>query len=510
MGTKVSNFLIRVSLILACIFPFLVIIFVAKERFYNKTTGLYEILFFSMYIVLFILLYKFRNIHFSNAQFLVLITLICIVGVAFRVVCIFLCRTVPTSDFLSVYNASINNNHSAWKYISKYQYLYYQAKALSPIYHIFGKSYVVGQLFNCVLSLVTIIFLYFTGKLLFDNKIYAIIPALFFAIDPTMSVYSSVLSGEHFAISSLVIFLSIFLFASRKDNRDIPKVYLIYYGLSGFMLAVYNMFKPVAIVFIMAFLIAILVMDVLPKARLLFCKNNIKRIVLGTLVFSIIYFSTVSLFSFYFKAFSNFQNSSSTYMELLYNGLVFEGKGVYNRDVKNYVKEVRIKYNNNTDAINKELLNNLKAEFAEHKAEYYDFIKNKIKISWDPGIQYITWALKERQASPNSTLVQKSILSVIFHNLSITYYIILSLCCILGAVFSFKRPTQINKFVYTLYLVMFGVFVAFLLIEAQGRYKSVFHPAFIIIGSHGIMQTFSSIKEKSKIINCRRSKITSI
>gem|GEM_PF-3683681 len=475
-----------------------------------STIALFILLFIDIYF-----LYYYRNRKLSIKLELLLLFKVCLFGLIVRIFIIYAFQTYPISDFSSVHNVSSGIVDSGLReYVNMFIHLFYHSKLLSFVFSIFGASIFIAQMVNCFFSIITMIFIYKISKIIFSSQTLAIIPVLLFNCDLSLASYTGVLAPEHISMAFLTIALY-FIALVYKERLDVDETYkiTIFYLLSGVFLVFSSMFKPIGIVII----IAIVLVELLRHIPSISLKdNNIKSYVYNILKKAIPVFAL--LLVYFLGNFLSVKYQKDSYTKLgydtfnekplfsiVYHGLAFEGKGQWNPNVVNYINSVAREHNYNKKEINRELKEQLFNDFKIHAREYIPFIRNKLEISWDPGSAYIYWAYRDQSAPPINMPLSQYETTVTIRNISRCYYIMLSAFGLISSFFLCFKPKKIDDITFLLNMITFGSALLFILIEAQGRYKSAIYPVMIIVISYGAIITMKFI---DKINICLFNKLS--
>jgi hypothetical protein len=497
MGIRVKNLCVRALYIMVSLFPFFLMLIFSLQNFayidgYKKELVLFPLILPVLCAGSLWLLFHYRKKIFSRKYQMMLILLICLTGVLLRIFYICIFKTVPVSDFNTVYSFSLGcNNPQLVDYVGQFSYLFYQGKLMRMIFSIFGGSVFIGQMFNCFLAVITMFFLFLTGKTLFHSTTLGLIPSLLFGIDPSMGIYCCVLSGEHIAIMFLSMFLSclVYSLSLRYNKKSIVKL-LLWFSLDGLLLALFNIFKPVGFLILIAIIVANIVIVVLPmmtKRSLEINKYNKFSRAAATIAVLLLSFSVLNQITNNYYTHVTGNQMKFSVATIVYEGLVFEGGGSWNPNVKTTVAQVKATYEGDPKKADSVLWEMLKSDFNKNYRGYPDMLKYKLRRSWDPGYAYIDWAV---MSAPNGSVCKQnqSFIRAMATNFSCWYYLMISTFSIIGSLIVVFKPQKNRAFIFVLNIAVFGMALIFLLMEAQGRYKSIFHPIFLMISSMGIVR----------------------
>lgn len=212
-------------------------------------------------------------------------TLIIILVIAFllRVMWVIALKAVPYSDFLTMYNcgrAFISGDYSGFKgisYIARFSHLTILTIYLGAIQGFFSQPIMAYQLINAVLSTFNVFLIYLIASELYDNRDKGIWAALAACLFPAFIAYNSVPCSENMALPFFLGSVYMFMMVIKTKKS----VYWML--LSGLLLSVGNLFRMVAYVMIVAYVMYLIIY---------WRKNAIKSIALILLSFFIPLFIT--------------------------------------------------------------------------------------------------------------------------------------------------------------------------------------------------------------------------
>ncbi|MFZ5987175.1 MAG: glycosyltransferase family 39 protein, partial [Bacillota bacterium] len=164
-----------------------------------------------------------RTIDFVKKNSYILLILL---GVILRLIWIYVMPTYPETDFMwyHVKGTEIAQGKGFLNGI----YPYYTGRpgfptafrpigypgTLAVLYYIFGSGFMVGKLFNVVLSALIMFLTYKLANKFFGSKI-ALLTLLIFALSPLAITYNSILCSE--ILFSALLMLSIYLFFYKNN-----------------------------------------------------------------------------------------------------------------------------------------------------------------------------------------------------------------------------------------------------------------------------------------------------
>ena len=222
---------------------------------------------------------------FDKNDLLIQVIWVVAITVALRITLLPLIGTSFLSDmedihFLAVdiYSGNPLKNIENYPNIPNATYLNMSGLVLSFVYKVIGASTANAKLFMILLSSLTTLLIYFTGRELANVQV-GLIASILFAVMPSLVCYTGVLSGDHLAIPLIVLAT---LIQSRLGALDesITLSFIARYLLFGMTIGFIDWFRPIGIILLIGQTISILFYQV--------GKHKYFRIalVLGILLFS--------------------------------------------------------------------------------------------------------------------------------------------------------------------------------------------------------------------------------
>lgn len=346
------------------------------------------------------------------------------------------------------------------------------SKVLSTVYHIFGNSYLVGQLFNSVLTLGGTFLLFKVVKNWFPLGV-AVGSSLIFALWPAYFMYSTLLATE-----PLFMFLFVLaLFLYQQVEQHAPS--FIWSLLLALTLIGLNMIRPLAVVILIAFVITSFLLR--PKR-----KETLKRYTIVVLLF-LVFLAGQSTIN---KLVYHIPTSNSTIGYNVFVGANEKSGGQWSEaDSKTFWKL----YNDNkTDASKADsaLLQKGIERYQDmaSNGKLTDHIITKMKNYSSESYGY-DWNVYSD--APEIWYHSKIILAIC----NVFMYIVLGLN-VLAVVLALCLRKIANIYLFTLLQV--GFTLSALLVEVQGRYHVPLIIGYSVIGAWGCWQLYRILVGKNK------------
>ncbi len=489
--TLLSRVSEKVIIVLLLLLPFIQ----AIRLFYERTTltpeyikMFYVFLFFFVLLIAVLMIGKKSRISLSLE--ILIIILVTLLSLFLRLADCYLLKTQPISDFRSCYYYAINGTGGA--YMTDVHYLGVYAVTMKIFMGLFGQSVSSAQIFNALVTSMIPAVLYITVKYGFDSRRAALVSAILYAVFPSMILYTGILSCENVAMFFLILTIMFLTLAWKSRAKNTKYLQWVFIALAGISCGLLNLYKPIAFMLMAAVCITEIVYFLYKaikdsiKSKTFMVKKVITPIIV---ILSLFGFNTlitaIGTNLLYHHTGLQPQNSTS-YMASAFEGLYSLGKGSYKIEVKELVGNVKNEYGNKADNI---LYQMLIDDIKKDPSSFYHLLENKTYRSWSSEKEYFTWATYDNASVLDLTKTKKYILAA-----SDVYYIYLLLLAAAGLVIRFFRKRKANYTFILISSVIFIIAAAFLLIESQGRYKSVVMPLLCILAGMGLFEIGSLLQ----------------
>jgi hypothetical protein len=181
-------------------------------------------------------------------------------GLSLRIIWAFSIESIPVSDFDIAYKAAANitkgdySNMMGTSYFGRFPHMTMLILYFSGMIKLFGDNSLIAiKTGNIIFSTSTIIFIYLICKEVFQDDKRVIIGTFIVAIMPASILYTSVYCSENLAIPFYLASIYCFILVMNGKKRD--KLLL----LSGFLLMIGHLFRMVAQIVIISYVMYILI-----------------------------------------------------------------------------------------------------------------------------------------------------------------------------------------------------------------------------------------------------------
>jgi hypothetical protein len=198
--------------------------------------------------------YIFRKYLRIRKSCTMAIVIILCISLILRIAWILMVDTKPFSDFRVIYDCGkkfIDGEYWVFKgdsYIGRFPHLTILTMYLGLFQKIFTNALLAIKSVNVILSTVSVYIIYLIGTEQYNDKEKGIWMALLTSFFPPFIIYNSVVCSENLAIPFLLGSIYIFIMVIKG------KMNIIYFLLSGFLLSIGNLFRMVAYVIVIAYL----------------------------------------------------------------------------------------------------------------------------------------------------------------------------------------------------------------------------------------------------------------
>lgn len=430
-------------------------------------------------------------------------TIIYILVVAFilRIIWIFSIKTQPISDFKLMYEtgrAVANGNFSGFhgnSYFARFPHDSITVLYFAGLFKISSNPLILIKILNCIYETISVYLIYRIGIKIFNYKLGNIIAALL-CIFPPFIFYTSETMAENMAIP---LFLgSVLLFICFINNKKI--ITLIF---SGILLSLGDLFRPVGIVFLIAYIIYYILDLIIYK------KEKIKKSIIKISILIIVFILptiVVSNILVYNKILQNqiWKPLEPTIITILV-GTNYNTIGAWNAPDASLAEN----NNYNKEVISKIVKKEMTERFEEHTpVDILEFYAKKLALQWGFGdfgacgwtINYNKWMQGSTQITNTKNIIDEGI-SVFENNIvasllmivSWIYYFILLFFSIKG-IMALKR--KFNLAIVFFIILLLGFIGFYLLTERQSRYAFIIAWDFVILAGYGILDKINNKKYK--------------
>lgn len=394
---------------------------------------------------------------FSKIRHKVKIAILLAIAFILRVFWIMNVNTLPVSDFSNMYDSAkflIEGNLDAFRdynYLARFPHLVPMTLYMSlmiklfPVYNLFAMKIV-----NIVLNVLTIYLVYRFSDFFIKSEKNRLFALLIGGVFPAFIAYSSVLCSENLALPLYLLTMITFYKATLKNDIKL-------YFIAGMLLSVSNLFRGVAAVFIIAFIIYIFMCVADNKFKNMFT-------LLGGYIVIVLAVNGILLTSGIVEK-PLWDAAEPSSITLLLKGTNVNSGGRWSVEDAEFVEKYLRNDNFKKICIN-EILNRFESmSFIDMVA----FYSTKAVSQWSIGDFAGTyWAFEGTNAPYGETLP--------------TVFQIIYIIVLIFSVFSIlsKRNNTLN------YLLLFGTGLLFLIIETQPRYSYIISWILIVLATIGI------------------------
>ena len=422
-------------------------------------------------IVMFVIYKTIKNksLHLKNK-----VIIIIFIGMILRILWLINVNTQPYSDFETLYNgaiALINNDNTLFtgvNYIARFPHLSYMIVYMAVIMKLFGQAVLTIKIGNLIFSIITMYLIYKVSLEVFEEENLALVSLGISSIFAPMITYVGVLATENIAIPFYLASIYFFIKAIKKDMS------LGLLALSGLLLGIGNLFRMVAVIMVIAYVMYILIFE---------DKKIISKIK-SSIVIVIMFVSVLVSGSFLLKSLGitevHLWKGKEPAVTNILKGSNIESFGRFN-DEDAAIPE---KYNYDYDKVKDVSLEIIKERLTTTSPiRLAIFYGGKFIGQWGQGdMSGISWSESGAEKigvinSENSKVV-----------VQLAYISIISLSFI--SLFNKKRIIYENKIINLFYIILCGYGCFYLISEMQGRYAYIACWLFIIFATSGVEKVF--------------------
>lgn len=433
---------------------------------------MYTVIIFSIYIIV-----KSKTLNTGNK-----IIIIMTIGLALRILWLVNVNTQPYSDFETLYNGAIgliNNDNTLFigvNYIARFPHLSYMIFYMAVIMGIFGEAVLTIKIGNLIFSVVTMFLVYKVALEVFEKENLALISLGISAIFVPMITYIGVLATENIAIP---FYLASIYFFIRAIKNDLSIKLLL---ASSILLSVGNLFRMVAIIMVIAYVMYILIFE---DSRLI---KKIKGSMTIILAFIIVLFLGSSLLKSLNITEVHLWKGREPAVTNILKGTNIESFGRFNDEDA----ALPAKYDYDYDKVKEASMEIIKERLTTTSPiRLAIFYGGKFVGQWGQGdMSGISWS---ESGAEKVGIINSDNFKVIAQ---LIYIIIIALSLI--SLFNKKRIFGENKIINLFYIILCGYGCFYLISEMQGRYAYIACWLFIIFAASGMERVIEYINNKKE------------
>lgn len=408
------------------------------------------------------------------------IILIILLGLSLRILWLININTLPSSDFLLLYNSAIdltNNDNTVFtgvNYIARFPHLSYMIVYMALIMKIFGQSLFIIKIGNLVFSVITMYLVYKVSLEVFEKENIALLSLGVSVIFTPMIIYVGVLATENIAIPFYLASIYYFL---RAIKGGISVKLLI---ISGLLLGIGNLFRMVAVIVLIAYAMYIIIFE----------NKNIIVKIRGTIVIISMFIIVTVSGSFLLKSFGitevHLWKGREPAITNILKGSNIKSFGRFNEEDATMPD----KYNYDYDKVKEVAIDIIKERLTTTSPIRLGiFYSGKFIGQWSQGdMSGISWS--ESGSEKLGIINSGNYRGVV----QFIYMIIILLSFI--SLFNTKRIFGENQIINLFYIILCGYGCFYLITEMQGRYAYIVCWLFIIFATSGIEKIMDYNKSK--------------
>lgn len=408
------------------------------------------------------------------------IILIILLGLSLRILWLININTLPSSDFLLLYNSAIdltNNDNTVFtgvNYIARFPHLSYMIVYMALIMKIFGQSLFIIKIGNLVFSVITMYLVYKVSLEVFEKENIALLSLGVSVIFTPMITYVGVLATENIAIPFYLASIYYFL---RAIKGSISVKLLI---ISGLLLGIGNLFRMVAVIVLIAYAMYIIIFE----------NKNIIVKIRGTIVIISMFIIVTVSGSFLLKSFGitevHLWKGREPAITNILKGSNIKSFGRFNEEDATMPD----KYSYDYDKVKEVAIDIIKERLTTTSPIRLGiFYSGKFIGQWSQGdMSGISWS--ESGSEKLGIINSGNYRGVV----QFIYMIIILLSFI--SLFNKKRIFGENQIINLFYIILCGYGCFYLITEMQGRYAYIVCWLFIIFATSGIEKIMDYNKSK--------------
>ncbi|MDI4646000.1 ArnT family glycosyltransferase [Cohnella hashimotonis] len=407
------------------------------------------------------------------------LVLFIVIGMGLRIGWIFLNDAPPRSDFLFMYNAAQEAAAGSFgfadsAYFTSFPYQFGFTMYEAAIIRLFGDSLLALKVIGAIFNMGTAVILYFTGARLF-NETCGRIASCFYAFYLPNILMCSVLTNQH--LSVFLFFLGCSLMLKRRGS-------LLSWLWAGLAIGLGQLIRPIGVVYLSGIVLFAL-LEVWKKLREGRRRKAWRQA--GMLLAMIGIYAVIQ-----WAASTSLQNAGVTQQALsdgdkywkFMVGLNAKTNGGWNIEDAQYANSFAF----GEERHEAELLR-IK-ERLENKTEVLFLMGRKLALMWGSGDSSAYWSLDgtgRYQLERSLSMAERP------------QYVVFCGFALFALLALWRAGMYRGPLLYILLLLIYAG--AHLAIEIQTRYRLDLMPAFMLLASYGVWQTYNSIRRAASSLD---------
>jgi hypothetical protein len=496
---KLINYVIYLIFICVSVIPFALGSLTSISNYVDNSN--FGLLFFLFALMIFGFLFIIVKCEISIREWKIIIFLFAST-LLIRWTAVTFLNTQQTSDFMDMIdvakrllNGPFPNILSIFAPHRGYYEIY-----LSILLKLLGTNLEILKWINCIFAGFTSIGIYLLGNKIISLKNSGLIAALVFIFWPSDILYKSLLTGEHLFIMLAPFACLTFLNATENIQKS-KYLSILLFVLSGLIMGVMETYKPVAIIFLLSFILSLFLRDIYIEQSMNITVNSGKKLFLILLISVMIasfYSMKIVNRALFQKAFKDPPNNAF-YIYTLRIGLDQEHQGKWNYGFAVHFEDLLVKNNWKIKSVNIMLAEEVKSLIENPNFRLINLMINKFEYTWSSEDEFVFWALSD-QTNNGFTSYNKDVFGNFLKSWNNSYYILVMVFSTFGALYA--GTIKKNIFLLPIGLFIFGFTVLLLFSEVQQRYRSVLVsviPIFVTYGIYALVEVSFFVKKKFQI-----------
>ena len=491
---------VQIIFFLLALLPFAFGAAAAIDHFgsYGRYRTFSIILFFAFF--LFLILISSEKIRGLSNE--VIIVLLSVLTVLVRQLSVIFFNTLPVSDYGDVINSAIDLMRGPVRslYSARFPYWGFYSITLSRLFRIFGGSIGTAKTINVITAGLTAVGIYLAGKQIFGSKKYGFLVALIFVFSPSSTLYVNLPSGEHIFVMLLPVVVLLYPTIFKHPEIKIYKKSIISI-LTGMLLGLMDMYKPVAVILLIGFILSFLLYETDLIKRTSSGKNHKRQILFNGLFIVILIIGFISTkaacFSIIEHQFGYPPNKFGLGWTLRI-GLDMEKGGRVNTPIQSYMNNLYRDYDEDYQYVNSLLIQeSLELVKGKTPDEVSGFLRDKFVYMWGTNEGFYDW-IAYNQVETGLMAYDADRLGLLVKPLADSFLIISSILSAIGAIYCMFNKRE--KGTLSIGLFILGFTLMLFVSEVQQRYRSVLESSIPFFTVYGLIAVKKAAEYARKFI----------
>lgn len=417
----------------------------------------------------------------------------------------------PESDFKTYYEIADLLNKGTLQtrgvgycdYIAMFPHVIGYSYILSLVFRWFGTSVIVGQYFNVILALLTVVFVWRIGRLI-GGRIAGFVALVLCAFWPSQIIFNNFLSAEYLFTFLLCVCIWLFIVLMQKfgPNSTKPGLGVILHIVLGILIGITSAIRPMALILLVAIVIGIITNKMKlankPRNDLPVMLRGLEKGWVRCIFIVSAYFLCSQIISMNISTTIDHElpGTSASFGFNLLVGLNTEASGGWNQDDANLLFETLDRTGSATQA-HIACRDEAFIRLTQDPKGIFNLFVKKFNVLWGNDDYGSSWNILFLEQQGELTKERESLL----YDSRIVNNFVYLLSVMFSGVTGIYLWRKKGSYAFPLILLFIGTVVAHIILENQNRYHYYILQIFAILAAVGISLMYIEKRERITLAN---------